>query len=160
MASRKSREERKQEKELEEARKAGTVAPATDEYGNDISPHIPQYIASTPWYIKQGEGPTLTHQRIREQQEKVDINTWYKRGAKKGPPPKKFRKGACTNCGGKGHDAKSCLERPRKVGAKHKPINLAADDVEAQQLDLDYDAARDPYNGYDPKDYQKVIDSM
>ena len=160
MAARQSREERKQAKELEEARKAGTVAPATDEDGNDISPHIPQYISTTPWYIKQGEGPSLKHQRIQQEEQKSDINKWYTRGAKKGPPPKKYRKGACSNCGAKGHDAKSCLERPRKVGAKFKPVNLAADDVEAPKLNLTYDGARDTWNGYDPNDYQKVIDSM
>merc|ERR1712000_23556 len=157
---RKSRDERKQEKELEEARKAGTVAPLTDENGNDISPHIPQYIARTPWYVKQGEGPTLSHQRIKEPEPRSDMNTWYNRGAtKKGPAPKKYRKGACTNCGSMGHNAKTCLERPRKVSAKHKPVNLAPDEAEAPNLNLDYDGARDRWNGYDPSEYQKVIDS-
>jgi pre-mRNA-processing factor SLU7 len=44
----KSREVYKKEKELEEARKAGTVAPEQDEEGRDINPHIPQYIRNAP----------------------------------------------------------------------------------------------------------------
>jgi hypothetical protein len=40
-----SREEYKKQKELEEARKAGRVAPAIDDEGNMINPHIPQV-----WY--------------------------------------------------------------------------------------------------------------
>lgn len=37
-----SREEYKKQKELEEARKAGRAAPAIDDEGNMINPHIPQ----------------------------------------------------------------------------------------------------------------------
>jgi hypothetical protein len=44
----KSREEWKKQKELEEARKAGTAAPEQDEEGRDINPHIPQYIRNAP----------------------------------------------------------------------------------------------------------------
>jgi hypothetical protein len=48
-----SREEYKKQKELEEARKAGRVAPAIDDEGNMINPHIPQvwYSATEKLYV-------------------------------------------------------------------------------------------------------------
>ena len=42
------REERRRQKELDEARKAGTLAPELDEDGKAINPHIPNYIKDAP----------------------------------------------------------------------------------------------------------------
>jgi len=79
----KSREEHFRKKQLEEDRKNGVVAAATDEEGNDINPHIPQYISDAPWYLGF-EGPTLTHQKGKAFDEKfVGTRNWYKRGLKK-----------------------------------------------------------------------------
>ena len=41
----KSIDDRRRERELEEARKAGTVPAERDADGNEINPHIPQYMS-------------------------------------------------------------------------------------------------------------------
>ena len=43
-----TREDYKAQQALEEARKAGTAPPEMDEDGNEINPHIPQYISQAP----------------------------------------------------------------------------------------------------------------
>lgn len=47
----KSREDHRKQLELEEARKAGLAPAELDEDGNEINPHIPQYMSSAPWYL-------------------------------------------------------------------------------------------------------------
>ncbi|KAK8737625.1 hypothetical protein OTU49_004562 [Cherax quadricarinatus] len=154
----KTREEWKKAKELEEARKAGTVPAAVDEEGKDINPHIPQYIATAPWYFGSG-GPTLKHQR--PQPEKLQsfnhLNEYYIRG-QKGTTATRYRKGACENCGALGHKKKECVERPRKVGAKYDAHDIAPDDVLLPDLHLDFDGKRDRWNGFDPSEYTAVVE--
>lgn len=155
----KTREDFKKEKELEEARKAGTALPAVDEQGNDINPHIPEYISQAPWYLKY-DGPTLQHQRnLLEQRRNYDgLETWYPRGkeAKAKEAPTKFRHGACTNCGALTHVARNCFELKRKVGAKWTGKHLKADDV-VKEVNLGWEAKRDRWNGYNPDDYRHVV---
>ncbi|GMN48980.1 hypothetical protein TIFTF001_018142 [Ficus carica] len=125
----KSREDHRKQIELEEARKAGLAPAEVDEDGKEINPHIPQYMSSAPWYLNS-ERPSLKHQR----KWKSDPNytkSWYDRGAKIFQADK-YRKGACENCGAMTHDVKSCMERPRKVGAK---VDEAKVD-ESKQMDF------------------------
>lgn len=149
----KSREDHRKQLELEEARKAGLAPAEVDEDGNEINPHIPQYMSSAPWYLN-AEKPSLKHQRNW----KSDPNytkSWYDRGAKLFQA-NKYRKGACGNCGAMTHDKKSCMERPRSVGAKWTNTNIAPDE-KVESFELDYDGKRDRWNGYDPSTYTRVI---
>lgn len=163
----KTREDWRKAKELEEARKAGTAPAAVDEEGRDINPHIPQYISSAPWYYGTA-GPTLKHQRPQdESQAQVSgIDEWYKRGVDTSKVATKFRKGACDNCGAVTHKRKDCLERPRKIGAKFTGGLIAYDEHVQPKIISDYDGKRDRWAGYDPamhreivEEYQKIEDA-
>ncbi|KAF2074970.1 hypothetical protein CYY_003709 [Polysphondylium violaceum] len=155
-SQRKSRDEYKKEKELEEARKAGNAPAELDEDGNEINPHIPQYMRQAPWYVDTNK-PSLKHQRAFNKKEEVGKG-WYQRGAAaQGFTATKYRKGACTNCGSMTHVAKDCCERPRKVGAKFTNDDIKPDEI-IQKLEFDYDSKRDPYNGYDPSSYKEIME--
>ncbi|KAI0358435.1 pre-mRNA-splicing factor SLU7 [Trametes cingulata] len=152
-----SREEFRRQKDLDAARKAGTAPAALDEEGKPINPHIPQYIAQAPWYLDTG-APSLSHQRIPEYDRSADkLDNWYDRGAKAGPAAKKYRKGACENCGAMTHKKADCLERPRKKGAKYTNKDIAPDEV-IQEVATGYDAKRDRWNGYDPAEHKRVYE--
>ena len=55
------------------------------------------------------------------------------------------------------HNAKACIERPRKVGAKYTGKNIGQDEV-FHSVKLNYEGKRDRWNGYDPDQYKAVID--
>ena len=149
-----SKEERQRQRALDEARKAGIVAPETDEEGKPINPHIPQFMASAPWYLNEDK-PTLKHQKNWKGSEKAS-KQWYARGSElKGFQATKYRKGACTNCGSMTHKVKDCMERPRAKGAKYTNKNIAADE-KAQDVHVEgFDAKRDRWNGFDEREWAK-----
>lgn len=155
----KSREDWRKAKELEEARKAGTAPAAVDEEGKDINPHIPQYISATPWYFG-AQGPTLKHQRPQPERQKhfSGIDEWYNRGVDTSRVAIKYRKGACENCGAMTHKRKECMERPRKVGAKYTNANIAPDEFSQPELSVDYDGKRDRWAGYDPSEHRAIVE--
>lgn len=84
---------------------------------------------------------------------------WYQRGAKVATAPKKFRKGACQNCGAMTHKKRDCMERPRKVGAWKTGANLAHDEVlPSAPLELNFDGKHDRWNGYDASEFKRVVE--
>lgn len=154
----KSREDWRKAKELEEARKAGTAPAAVDEEGRDINPHIPQYISNAPWYYNTS-GPTLKHQRPQDEKEAVSgINEWFRRGVDTSKTITKFRDGACENCGAMTHKKKDCFERARKIGAKFTGKVVAHDEFIQPKIVSDYDGKRDRWSGYDPAAHREIIE--
>ncbi|CAL1294912.1 unnamed protein product [Larinioides sclopetarius] len=153
-----SREDWRKAKELEEARKAGNAPAAVDEDGKDINPHLPQYISSAPWYFG-AKTATLKHQRPQPDKLRdfAQISDDYIRGLK-GSVCVRYRPGSCENCGAMTHKKKDCLERPRKVGAKFSQEKFAPDEFLPPKLLLDYDGKRDRWNGYDPNNYQMIVE--
>ncbi|CAH8465871.1 unnamed protein product [Schistosoma curassoni] len=163
-----SKDDYRKMKELEEARKLAVMPAMKDEEGRDINPHIPQYIMQAPWYYGALH-PTLRHQRIQDEKKREDtsgkmkgsnaLNVWYKRGL---PQIKQkvtfYRDGACENCGSISHKRKDCLERPRKVGAKYTGLDIAGDECQQVTLDLDYEGKRDRWNGYDPSEHKRIFE--
>lgn len=151
-----SREDFRRQKVIDEKRKAGTLPAEVDpETGRDINPHIPHYLAQAPWYLDINH-PTLKHQKSRSRHESK-IGVWYDKGVDYTRRPTKFRKGACENCGAITHSAKDCVERPRKTGARWTGDDLKADE-KLTHVELDFEAKRDRWNGYDPSEHSKLIE--
>nr|GEX31677.1 pre-mRNA-splicing factor SLU7-like [Tanacetum cinerariifolium] len=65
--------------------------------------------------------------------------------------------GACVNCRAMKHTRKTCMERPRKLGAKWTRKNIAPDE-KIETFELDYVRKRDRWNGYEATSYSYVID--
>uniref|UniRef100_A0A183C0L5 Pre-mRNA-splicing factor SLU7 n=1 Tax=Globodera pallida TaxID=36090 RepID=A0A183C0L5_GLOPA len=152
---RKSKDEYRKQKDLEEQRKAGTAPAMVDvETGRDINPHIPEFIEKTPWYVPS-TGPTLKHQRPHPDRQKqlASVAEWYPKGTTD-RVAFKYRDGACENCGALGHSRKNCFEKPRIIGAKFTNADIAPDDHPA--IEMGYDAKRDRWNGYNAEDYSLV----
>jgi len=60
---------------------AGLAPAELDEDGNEINPHIPQFMAAAPWYLSQNSKPGLKHQKAWGPGERQG-DEWYKRGVK------------------------------------------------------------------------------
>jgi pre-mRNA-processing factor SLU7 len=55
------------------------------------------------------------------------------------------------------HKKKDCMERPRKIGAKFTNKDIAEDEVLQTDINLDFAGKRDRWNGYDPEEYQQIV---
>ncbi len=104
-------------------------------------------------------GAGLKHQRRSADGKVINHNEWYQRGQFAAPAVKKYRKGACENCGAMSHKVKDCLERPRAKGAKFTGQDIRPDEL-IQEVDLDYDGKHDRWNGYDASEYKKRIEAF
>jgi len=145
----KSRDDMRRARELEDARKAGTIPAEKDDEGNEINPHIPQFMSQAPWYLNQEEGKGLKHQRnLKEQKPVATATDFLPRGRKLGEAATTFRKGACTNCGAMTHKAAECVERPRKKGAQFTGKGIKADEL-VVDMAFDYAGKRDHWANYD-----------
>ncbi|XP_022211465.1 pre-mRNA-splicing factor Slu7 [Drosophila obscura] len=153
----KSREDWRKAKELEEARKAGTAPAAVDEEGRDINPHIPQYISNAPWYYGT-QGPTLKHQRPQHEDEQGELDKRAPKGLDTTKIVTKFRKGACENCGAMTHKKKDCLERPRKVQARYAESIVVHDEHIVSEASINYDEKRDRWSSYDPANHREIVE--
>jgi pre-mRNA-processing factor SLU7 len=118
--------------------------------------YIPSFISKRPFYAGEDgdDNDYLKHQR-REQ--KKEESQWYDRGKRAGPAATKYRKGACENCGAMTHKVKDCLSRPRARGAKYTGKDIQADEI-VQDVKVGFEAKRDRWNGFDPKEYRKVVE--
>eukprot|EP00475_Leptophrys_vorax_P024276 TRINITY_DN3348_c0_g1_i1.p1 TRINITY_DN3348_c0_g1~~TRINITY_DN3348_c0_g1_i1.p1 ORF type:complete len:461 (+),score=127.86 TRINITY_DN3348_c0_g1_i1:1414-2796(+) len=174
-AVRASREEYKKRRELEELRKAGIAQPAYDEEGKMINPHIPAYISKRPWYLGGSEAQGLKHQYKLGPEDEEDAtpsaHQWYKSAdvqqedeeeadeeVSKPPPRKKFRKGACENCGALTHTKKECTDRPRARNARYGGRIVGSDEVLPKNVKLGFDAKRDRWGGFSSDQYASVLD--
>ncbi|KAL5604419.1 hypothetical protein BROUX41_002391 [Berkeleyomyces rouxiae] len=117
--------------------------------------YIPSFISKRPFYAENDTSADyLGHQRL---QKKDEDSKWYERGKRAAPAATKYRKGACENCGAMTHKAKDCLSRPRARGAKWTGRDIQADEL-LHDVKLGWDAKRDRWNGFDPKDFRAVVD--
>lgn len=150
---------------------ADKKAPEVDQDGKMINPHNPELITKVPWYLGNS-GPTLKHHNIQ----KVDhflsvsesdelINNKIKEQKKllKNSQKTVYRKGACKNCGAMTHKEKDCVERPRSIkkSAWKSGLDIAPDEVSLNLENfgkVSYSAKRDQWKGYNPVEYQEVID--
>lgn len=55
------------------------------------------------------------------------------------------------------HDKKSCMERPRKAGAKWTNMHTAPYE-KLETFELDFDGKHDRWNGYDASTYTRVVE--
>lgn len=172
-------EQLRKQKEDAKKKQSGELAPDVDiESGKIINPHNPEFITKVPWYLGNNNGPTLTHHNVQktdhyltlnETEQLIEIKTQFSKQHKQAEGTVQvFQKGACKNCGSLTHKEKDCIERPRssKKAAWKTGVAIASGPINDVALKLEehgkvsYDAKRDYWKGYDPKQYNEVIENF
>ncbi len=149
--------------------------PETDvKSGMLINPHNPEFLTKVPWYLGESTGPTLSHLKKKNSDHELTLSETDAIAIKKVMMQKAiqekskteikvYKKGACKNCGALTHKEKDCVERPRsqKKAAWKSGLDIAPDEVVIKLEDhgkVTFDAKRDLYQGYNPEDYNEVIE--
>jgi pre-mRNA-processing factor SLU7 len=134
-----SKEDWKKKNELDELRKSGAIEPEKDEDGNEINPHIPQYMSQAPWYLN-AKGPGLKHQRnlkIVSVAEGQAARTVQAVGKSK-------------------VISRTRDEFGERIDTKPKG-QMAGAAPRANGYDTTFEGKRDRWNGYDAQQYLRVI---
>nr|BAN66092.1 mRNA processing-related protein, putative [Babesia bovis] len=122
---------------------------------DETNPYIPRFIAKAPWYLNATSG--LSHQSVQQHQ-KSALDEPVLRGVTSRVAVR-YRKNACENCGASTHDVKSCVERPRKKGAKYTNANICPDEYIVENKATGYEAVRDRWSGFDASTHQLVLNA-
>ena len=146
-----SKDEYKARRTLEEAQRRGIVSMVSSDQRNGS-----QFKVNTPWMSGTARGNPSVMPDIVKGKNKAKIGEWYPRGVPQ-EQVYKYRKGACENCGAITHQRKDCLDRPRRVGAKFSGTDFKGDE-DIKELEFDFEAKIDRWNGYNPDSYKEVIE--
>ena len=181
--------DRKKSRELAEARQSGAVAPAVDiKTGSMINPHNPEFLTKRPWYLGEGEGPSLDHQAgvveevqeltlseadrlLRDKREKLkqdrlknqfQVGMWVE-ALKFNKKP--YRICQITKIAKKGTEFDLQYEDgtvERKVKMKKDRIRMTKTGNRTIETDRKetYDSKRDQYHGYDPEGHLKRTEKV
>jgi pre-mRNA-processing factor SLU7 len=137
-----SKEDWKKKNELDELRKSGAIEPEKDDEGNEINPHIPQYMSQAPWYLN-AKGPGLKHQRnlkILSVAQGQAARTVQAVGASK-------------------LISRTRDEFGERLDSKAKG-KAAGDAPTANGYDTTFAGKRDRWNGYDSSQYLRVMNKF
>ncbi len=134
-----SKEDWKKKNELDELRKSGAIEPEKDEDGNEINPHIPQYMSQAPWYLN-ATGPGLKHQRNLK-----IVSVAQGQAAR-----------TVASSGKSKLISRTRDEFGERISTKAKD-KMAGAAPRANGYDASFEGKRDRWNGYDAREYQRVM---
>ena len=116
-----------------------------------VNPHVPEYMTKRPFYLGEDSGEaTLEHQK-RQKKEKYDNKRAFDDYKRVGvDAPQTWVK---YGLGARSRASKQIVDNNTDRKVKKQRLNNG----NQRNYNLSYDAKRDRYNGYDPKNHQKTI---